>query len=84
MDAALVAGDRDSIAAKEARFGPSGRDDLLHPTRTGASEVRMRLSFDSRVVLVTGAAQGIGRSIGCAFRESGAVVHLADIDGPGV
>lgn len=44
----------------------------------------MRLSFDSRVVLVTGAAQGIGRAIGCAFRESGAVVHLADIDGPGV
>ncbi len=44
----------------------------------------MDIRFDSRVVLVSGAAQGIGRAIGRAFREAGARVHLADIDAAGV
>ena len=40
----------------------------------------MDIRFDRRVVLVSGAAQGIGRAIGRAFADSGARVHLADID----
>jgi 3-oxoacyl-[acyl-carrier protein] reductase len=40
----------------------------------------MDIRFDSRVVLVSGAAHGIGRAIGAAFRDAGARVHLADID----
>ena len=44
----------------------------------------MDIRFNSRVVIVTGAAQGIGRGIAAAFKEAGASVHLADIDEDGV
>ncbi len=37
-----------------------------------------------RVVLISGAAQGIGASIAKAFVDSGAEIHLADIDREGV
>ena len=44
----------------------------------------MKINFETRTVLVTGAAQGIGRAIGRAFLNAGARVHVADIDETGV
>jgi 3-oxoacyl-[acyl-carrier protein] reductase len=44
----------------------------------------MHLSFADRRVIVTGAAQGIGRAIAGAFREAGARVHVADLDEAGL
>lgn len=40
--------------------------------------------FSDRVVLVTGAAQGIGAAIGRSFVDAGADIHLADLDREGV
>jgi 3-oxoacyl-[acyl-carrier protein] reductase len=40
----------------------------------------MQIRFDGRVALITGAAQGIGQAIAVGLAESGARVHVADID----
>ena len=40
----------------------------------------MDIRFDGRVALVSGGAQGIGRAMAVAFRDSGAQVHLVDRD----
>src|SRR5438105_12840434 len=41
------------------------------------------MAFDDRVVIVTGAAQGLGREYAHAFAEAGATVVVADLDGGG-
>ncbi len=43
----------------------------------------MDIRFDSKVVLVTGGASGIGRAAAVAFAQSGASVVVADIDDAG-
>lgn len=44
----------------------------------------MDLRLDGRVVLLSGAAQGIGRAMATAFRGAGARVHLTDLDSTGL
>jgi 3-oxoacyl-[acyl-carrier protein] reductase len=46
--------------------------------------MRLDTDFSSRVVLVTGAAQGIGAEIARSFVEASATVYLADMDADGV
>jgi 3-oxoacyl-[acyl-carrier protein] reductase len=40
----------------------------------------MRIRFDGKTALVTGAAQGIGQAIALALGQAGASVHVADMD----
>jgi 3-oxoacyl-[acyl-carrier protein] reductase len=42
----------------------------------------VNISFDNKVVIVTGAAHGFGRAIADAFIHRGAIVHACDINGP--
>ncbi|WP_108880313.1 SDR family oxidoreductase [Anderseniella sp. Alg231-50] len=44
----------------------------------------MQVDFSNKTVLVTGAAQGIGRAIAAAFATSGASVIVTDIDDGGL
>ncbi len=46
--------------------------------------MNIRFDFAGRVVLVTGAARGVGRVIARRFAEAGAVVVVADRDEPGL
>jgi 3-oxoacyl-[acyl-carrier protein] reductase len=44
----------------------------------------MNIRLDGRVVLLSGAAQGIGRAMAHAFRDAGAHLHLTDLDASGL
>jgi 3-oxoacyl-[acyl-carrier protein] reductase len=44
----------------------------------------MNIGFDNRVVIVTGAAHGFGRTIAKSFAERGAIVHIFDINAAGL
>jgi len=41
-------------------------------------------SFQGRVVVITGAASGIGRALACAFAKEGSRLALADVDAAGL
>ena len=41
-------------------------------------------SFQGRVVVITGAASGIGRALACAFSKEGSRLALADVDAAGL
>lgn len=43
----------------------------------------MNIKFNDQLVLVTGAAQGIGQATAISFKAAGARVHLLDIDAAG-
>jgi NAD(P)-dependent dehydrogenase (short-subunit alcohol dehydrogenase family) len=45
---------------------------------------KMRGEFEGQIGLVTGAAQGLGRTVATLLAQRGAAVHLADLNGPGV
>jgi NAD(P)-dependent dehydrogenase (short-subunit alcohol dehydrogenase family) len=47
----------------------------------GLREARMQL--EGKRALITGAAQGIGKSTALAFAQEGAVLALLDLNGPG-
>lgn len=55
----------------ESRVEPQARPSLL-PARP----------LEARIVLVTGAARGIGGAIALAMAKSGASIEISDIDGP--
>jgi len=44
----------------------------------------MNIRLDGRVVLLSGAAQGIGRAMARAFHDAGARIHLTDLDPVGL
>jgi NAD(P)-dependent dehydrogenase (short-subunit alcohol dehydrogenase family)/pimeloyl-ACP methyl ester carboxylesterase len=72
-----------AVAARVTEFvdhvsgAPAGRE--LRKARITGEPRR----FDGRLVVVTGAASGIGRSTALAFAVEGADVLAVDIDGPG-
>jgi len=44
----------------------------------------MNVSFDGKVVIVTGAAHGFGRAIAQGFASRGAIVHVCDVNAVGL
>ncbi|MBW6422305.1 SDR family oxidoreductase [Rhizobium sp. XQZ8] len=44
----------------------------------------MNISFDGKVVIVTGAAHGFGRAIAQGFASRGAIVHVCDVNAVGL
>ncbi len=52
--------------------------------RSSAFRSRVWFDFAGRVVLVTGAARGLGRAVALAFARAGAHVVVSDINAPGL
>ena len=65
-------------SAFDARRKPTSGDDVV--TGLSGNMLAQRLKLVSKVALVTGAAQGIGRAFAHALGEAGAAVAVVDVN----
>jgi NAD(P)-dependent dehydrogenase (short-subunit alcohol dehydrogenase family) len=65
----------------KARARPMCHDGRGRAEETSVMGLAAQLSFDARIVLVTGAGAGIGRATALAFAQAGAAVAVTDVEG---
>src|SRR3954447_14589560 len=71
-------------AAYGGTSAASRRTTNVRPGGAGMRDIPHNSRFDDRVVLVTGAASGIGRASAIAFAQLGASLSIADKDAGGL
>ncbi|MPZ52663.1 MAG: SDR family oxidoreductase [Acidimicrobiia bacterium] len=70
-----------AVVVSPITFPASYTMGILEPGHNGAEAMgNIRFAFDERVVVVTGAASGIGKATAHAFGAAGAHVYVLDVD----